>query len=50
MMARASRRRFTEAQYRAPGGYGMILFIILFGVINAVAHVLALLGLLPVFQ
>lgn len=50
MMARASRRRFSEAQYRAPGGYGMILFIILFGVINAVAHVLALLGLLPVFQ
>ncbi|MGO2437905.1 MAG: aromatic amino acid transport family protein, partial [Serratia proteamaculans] len=50
MMARASRRRFAEAQYRAPGGRGMILFIILFGVINAVAHVLALLGLLPVFK
>lgn len=50
MMARASRRRFADAQYRAPGGYGMILFIILFGVVNAVAHVLALLGLLPVFK
>ncbi|MNH43522.1 Tryptophan-specific transport protein [compost metagenome] len=50
MLARASRRRFPQAQYRAPGGHGMILFIILFGVINAAAHLLALLGLLPVFQ
>ncbi|WP_199636241.1 tryptophan permease [Serratia sp. PAMC26656] len=50
MMARASRLRFPQAQYRAPGGHGMILFIILFGVINAAAHLLALLGLLPVFQ
>ncbi len=50
MMARASRRRFPQAEYRAPGGQGMILFIILFGVINAVAHVLTLLDLLPVFQ
>jgi tryptophan-specific transport protein len=50
MMARASRRRFPQASYRAPGGQGMILFIILFGVINAVAHVLTLLDLLPVFK
>lgn len=50
MMARASRRRFPQAGYRAPGGQGMILFIILFGAINAVAHVLTLLDLLPVFK
>jgi tryptophan-specific transport protein len=50
MMARASRRRFPQASYRAPGGQGMILFVILFGVINAVAHVLTLLNLLPVFK
>ncbi|MBC3217315.1 tryptophan permease [Serratia fonticola] len=50
MMARTSRRRFPQASYRAPGGQGMILFIILFGAINAVAHVLTLLDLLPVFK
>ncbi|ALX95812.1 tryptophan permease [Serratia fonticola] len=50
MMARSSRRRFPQASYRAPGGQGMILFIILFGAINAVAHVLTLLDLLPVFK
>ncbi|WP_411752679.1 tryptophan permease [Serratia sp. (in: enterobacteria)] len=50
MMARASRRRFPQASYRAPGGQGMILFVILFGVINAIAHVLTLLNLLPVFK
>lgn len=50
MMARASRRRFPQASYRAPGGQGMILFIILFGLINAVAHVLTLLNLLPEFK
>ena len=50
MMARASRRRFPQATYRAPGGHGMILFIILFGAINAVAHLLTLLNMLPVFK
>ncbi|KFK97851.1 MULTISPECIES: tryptophan permease [unclassified Serratia (in: enterobacteria)] len=50
MMARASRRRFPQAAYRAPGGHGMILFIILFGAINAVAHLLTLLNMLPVFK
>jgi tryptophan-specific transport protein len=50
MMARACRRRFPQAEYRAPGGQGMILFIILFGLINVVAHVLTLLDLLPVFK
>jgi tryptophan-specific transport protein len=50
MMARASRKRFPKATYRAPGGSAMILFIIAFGLINAVAHILSLLNLLPVYQ
>lgn len=50
LMARASRRRFPQASYRAPVGNAMILFIILFGLINAAAHVLSLLDLLPVFK
>lgn len=50
MMARASRQRFPQAKYRAPGGKGMILFIVLFGVVNIVAHLLTLLNMLPVFQ
>ncbi|KEY59033.1 tryptophan permease [Serratia sp. DD3] len=50
MMARASRRQFPQAKYRAPGGQGMILFILLFGLINAIAHGLTLFNLLPVFK
>lgn len=50
MMARASRRRFPQATYRAPGGSALIYFVILFGVINAVAHLMALGDLLPVYK
>jgi len=50
LMARASRRRYPQAGYRAPGGNGVILFVILFGLINAAAHILSLFGLLPVFR
>ena len=50
LMARASRRRHPQAGYRAPGGNGVILFVILFGLINAAAHILSLFGLLPVFR
>ncbi|CNI58767.1 tryptophan permease [Yersinia rohdei] len=49
LMARASRKRFPHAVYRAPGGRAMIGFIILFGLINAVAHIAALFGILPVY-
>ncbi|EPC2527706.1 tryptophan permease [Providencia stuartii] len=49
LMARTSRKRFPNNSYRAPGGIGIILFVILFGVINAVAHILSLSGLLPVY-
>ncbi|HHX0693512.1 TPA: aromatic amino acid transport family protein, partial [Yersinia enterocolitica] len=50
LMARASRKRFPQAAYRAPGGRLMIGFIILFGLINAVTHIAALLGWLPVYR
>ncbi|EEP98734.1 Tryptophan-specific transport protein [Yersinia ruckeri ATCC 29473] len=50
LMARATRRRFPQATYRAPGGKPMIGFIIAFGLINAIAHISALLGILPVYQ
>ncbi|MFW5392854.1 tryptophan permease [Yersinia sp. 2544 StPb PI] len=50
LMARASRKRFPLAVYRAPGGRLMIGFIILFGLINAITHIAALLGWLPVYQ
>lgn len=49
MMARASRRRFPNNSYRTPGGSFVIGFVILFGLINAAAHILSLLGLLPVY-
>ncbi len=49
LMARASRQRFPKAVYRAPGGRFMIGFIILFGLLNAVAHIAALFGLLLVY-
>lgn len=50
MLARASRVQFPQASYRAPGGRLMIYFVILFGLINIVAHVLSTLNLLPVYQ
>ncbi|WP_140186033.1 tryptophan permease [Providencia stuartii] len=49
LMARASRKRFPKNSYKAPGGMGVIWFVILFGIINAVAHILSLLGLLPIY-
>ncbi|WP_118986282.1 tryptophan permease [Photorhabdus sp. CRCIA-P01] len=50
LMARASRQRFPEASYRAPGGKFLIGFVILFGLINAIAHILSSLDLLPVYR
>lgn len=47
MLAKASRRRFPQATYKTPGGMGMIVFIILFGLINAGAHILSVFKLLP---
>ncbi|WP_445497442.1 tryptophan permease [Photorhabdus sp. SF281] len=50
LMARASRRRFPDASYRAPGGNFLIGFIILFGLMNAIAHILASFDLLPMYR
>lgn len=49
LMAKASRKRFPNNSYKAPGGLFIIGFVILFGVINAVAHILSLFGLLPIY-
>lgn len=50
MLARASRRCFPDAIYRAPGGKTMIAFVVLFGVINAIVYILANMNLLPIYQ
>ncbi|MCC8380100.1 tryptophan permease [Xenorhabdus sp. PB30.3] len=50
LMARASRLRHPQASYRAPGGNILIVFIILFGLINAVVHILSLFELLPAYR
>ncbi|PHM68735.1 tryptophan permease [Xenorhabdus sp. KJ12.1] len=50
LMARASRRRHPQASYRAPGGNILIVFIILFGLINAIVHILSLFDLLPAYR
>ncbi|CDL81979.1 tryptophan permease [Xenorhabdus szentirmaii] len=50
LMARANRQRYPTSGYRAPGGTFMIAFVILFGVINAIAHILSLFNLLPVYH
>lgn len=50
LLARASRKRFPQAEYRAPGGRLMIYFVILFGVLNIIAHVGSTLNLLPVYK
>ncbi|HGN1705942.1 TPA: tryptophan permease [Providencia rettgeri] len=49
LMAKASRKRYPNNSYRAPGGMFIIVFVILFGLINAVAHLLSLMGLLPIY-
>ncbi|QTL41272.1 tryptophan permease [Xenorhabdus budapestensis] len=50
LMARASRQRYPQASYRTPGGNFLIAFIILFGLINAVVHILSLFDLLPAYR
>ncbi|MEQ1977174.1 tryptophan permease [Xenorhabdus sp. SGI240] len=50
LMARASRKRFPTSSYQAPGGNFLIVFVILFGLINALAHILSLFDLLPVYR
>ncbi|SQI39119.1 Tryptophan permease [Leminorella richardii] len=49
-LARASRKQFPQAEYRAPGGTFAIYFVVLFGAINIIAHVSSTLNLLPVYR
>ncbi|CBJ90822.1 tryptophan permease [Xenorhabdus nematophila] len=49
-VVQASRKRYPTASYRAPGGNFLIVFVILFGLINAVTHVLSLFNLLPTYR
>lgn len=49
LMAQASRIKFPHATYRAPGGKAAIILVITFGLINAIAHILSLMHLLPVY-
>lgn len=50
LLARASRQRFGSPLYRVWGGSTMIILILLFGVLNAVVHILASFNLLPIYQ
>lgn len=49
LMAKESRKRYPNNSYKAPGGMYTIVFVILFGLINAVAHILSLSGILPIY-
>ena len=50
LMARASRKRFGSPLFRAWGGTPAIVLVLLFGVANAVAHILASLHWLPEYR
>ncbi|MBG4720318.1 tryptophan permease [Pseudomonas aeruginosa] len=50
LMARASRKRFGSPLFRAWGGPPAIVLVLLFGVANAVAHILASLHWLPEYR
>ncbi|HDR1176618.1 TPA: tryptophan permease, partial [Pasteurella multocida] len=49
LLAKATRQRFTESRYTVYGGNFMIYFVILFGVLNILAQVVAQFGVLPTF-
>ncbi|MBI6548209.1 tryptophan permease [Xenorhabdus lircayensis] len=50
LMVRVSRKRYPKSSYRAPGGNFLIAFVILFGLINAITHILSLFNLLPTYR
>ncbi|MGJ8839364.1 tryptophan permease, partial [Salmonella enterica subsp. enterica serovar Kentucky] len=47
---RKSRERFGSPKFRVWGGTPMIVLILVFGVGNAVIHILSSFNLLPVYQ
>jgi tryptophan-specific transport protein len=50
LLARKSRKRFGSPKFRVWGGKPMIALILIFGVGNALVHVLSSFNLLPVYQ
>ena len=50
LLARASRKRFGSPKFRVWGGKPMIALILVFGVGNALVHILSSFNLLPVYQ
>lgn len=50
LLARASRKRFGSPQFRVWGGTPMIVLILIFGVGNAVVHLMSSFDLLPVWK
>ena len=50
LLARASRKRFGSPKFRVWGGKPMITLILVFGVGNALVHILSSFNLLPVYQ
>ncbi|EJP3173534.1 tryptophan permease [Salmonella enterica] len=50
LLARKSRQRFGSPKFRVWGGTPMIVLILLFGVGNALVHILSSFNLLPVYQ
>ena len=50
LMARKSRKRFGSPRYRVWGGNKMIALVLVFGVLNAVVHILSSVDLLPVYR
>ena len=49
LMVRASRKRFGSPHYQVWGGNALVLLIFLFGLLYAACHILAMLGLLPIY-
>ncbi len=49
LMAKASRRKFGNPQFKTWGGNLFVYIIIIYGLVTAACHILAMLNLLPVF-
>ncbi|UYU32392.1 tryptophan permease [Siccibacter colletis] len=50
LLARASRKRFGSPQFRVWGGTPMIVLILVFGIVNALVHLMSTFDLLPVWN
>lgn len=50
LMLRASRRKFSAADYRAPGGELAVQLLLVFGSVTALCHVLFVLDVLPMYK